>query len=180
MYMHNMLIFVTYRFDLGHEFSILLLSQPQFMENLSYFLQKKKGGHAQWFHFRCPVNYSTSYGLKSWILHKDIFEYLLSYMILCLRYIHGSFNFKWMVKAMEIASNNYHLKSEISKVSRILYIYHNNNSCVVETTKQLGMKKINKFKFHKSQGHWKIIWSLILGPVKLIETPASWLKHLYL
>jgi hypothetical protein len=92
---------------------------------------------------------ASSYGLKSWILHKDSFEYLPSYMILCLRYIHGSFNFKWMVKAMEIASNNYHLKSFTS----FIYIYHNNNSCVVETTKQLGMKKINKFKFHKSQGH---------------------------
>jgi hypothetical protein len=27
-------------------------------------------------------------------LHKDSFEYLPSYMILCLRYILGSFNFK--------------------------------------------------------------------------------------
>jgi hypothetical protein len=31
---------------------------------------------------------ASSYGLKSWILHKDSFEYLPSYMILCLRYIH--------------------------------------------------------------------------------------------
>ena len=112
-----MLIFVTYRFDLGHEFSILLLSQPQFMENLSYFLQKRKEGTPNDF-TSGSVNYSTSYGLKSWILHKDSFEYLPSYMILCLRYILGSFNFKWMVKAMEIASNYYHLKSFTS-----FYIY---------------------------------------------------------
>jgi hypothetical protein len=59
-----MLIFVTYRFDLGHEFSILLLSQPQFMENLSYFLQKRKEGTPNDF-TSGSVNYSTSYGLKS-------------------------------------------------------------------------------------------------------------------
>jgi hypothetical protein len=34
--------------------------------------------------------------------------------------------------------------------------------------------KHHRFEFHQSQGHWKLTWSLILGPVRLIKIHVSW------
>jgi hypothetical protein len=32
------------------------------------------------------------------------------------------------------------------------------------------------FEFHKSQGHWRLTWSLISGPVRLVKC-INWSKH---
>ena len=34
-----------------------------------------------------------------------------------------------------------------------------------------------QFEFHKLEDHWRVKWSLILGPIKLVEVYVSWTKH---
>jgi hypothetical protein len=49
--------------------------------------------------------------------------------------------------------------------------------------KSLGLKNLFFYDFrfepcdYSSDGHWKLIWSLTLGPVKLVEIHISWLGY---
>jgi len=39
------------------------------------------------------------------------------------------------------------------------------------------LSRDHQFESYKSQGHWRLTWSLISRPVRLVEVRASWPGH---